>query len=246
MGCGINKKIMKPMRSNLLIILPGCILFFASCTSNEIGNAKDVVQDRIYQSYQIEYNENDEKLSATAVFRFAGSNGTTLVLNDPAKIQLDDEIINVDSSKYRGAFYEVAKLPAQWYGDHQWKFTDVNNKSYSNSFSFDAFKWNNPPLSASKSKPLKLNFISSNPGADDYIEITTIDSDSSFSYTQEPIAGKPLSIIIPVEYLQKQDQPTLKLTAQRVQKVKLTQNTPEGGSFIIRYTIKPVEIKLSK
>ncbi|MBI1779887.1 MAG: hypothetical protein HYR66_00695 [Sphingobacteriales bacterium] len=85
-----------------------------SCTSSEIGDSKDVAQDKIYQSYNISYSENDEKLSATAVFRFAGSNGTTLVLNDPGKVELDDELIKVDSSKFRGAYYEVAKAAEQW------------------------------------------------------------------------------------------------------------------------------------
>jgi hypothetical protein len=215
-----------------------------SCTSSETGDSKDVAQDKIYQSYNISYNEGDEKLSATAVFRFAGSNGTTLVLNDPSKIELDSEQIKVDSSKFRGAFYEVARIPAQWFGKHEWKFTDLSKKTYTNEFSFDAFKWNVPPKSASKSKPLPLNFITSSLGTDGYIEVSTVGSDSSFSYTQGPLTIKPFSVSIPVEYLQKQKQSTLTLTATRVQQIKLTQNTIEGGTFIIRYSLKPIEIKL--
>lgn len=217
-----------------------------SCTSSEIGDSKDVAQDKIYQSYSISYSENEEKLSATAVFRFAGPNGTTLVLNDPGKVELDDELIKVDSSKFRGAYYEVTKVPSQWFGKHQWKFTDLNKKTYTNHFSFDTFKWDKPPVLASKLKPLQLHFITPALGPDDYVEVSTVDSDSSFSFTQSPIAGNPFSITIPVEHLQKQKQPILKLTAERVQKIKLAQSTPEGGSFTIRYALKPVEIKLNR
>lgn len=222
------------------------LLTINSCTSSEIGDSKDVAQDKIYQSYNITYSEGDEKLSATAVFRFAGENGTTLVLNKPSKVELDDEVLIVDSSEFRGAYYEVAKLPTQWHGEHQWKFTDITNKTYTNDFSFDAFKWDNPPASASKSKPLQLNFITSALGPHDYVEVSTVDSDSSFSYTQWPLTVKPFCATIPVEYLQKQKQSTLKLAATRVQHIRLTQNTAEGGVFIIRYSLNPIELKLQQ
>ncbi|MBI1779886.1 MAG: hypothetical protein HYR66_00690 [Sphingobacteriales bacterium] len=119
-------------------------------------------------------------------------------------------------------------------------------KTYTNEFSFDAFKWDNPPASASKSKPLSLNFITPALGVDDYVEVSTVESDSSFSYTQGPLTVKPFSVTIPVEYLQKQKQPALKLAATRVQYIRLTQNTAEGGVFIIRYSLRPVELKLQQ
>ncbi len=52
---------------------------FCSCSSNEIGNSKDVAQDKIFQQYKVEYKEGDNQLSCRAQFRFAGRNGTTLV-----------------------------------------------------------------------------------------------------------------------------------------------------------------------
>lgn len=65
-----------------------------------------MVQDKIYQSYHINinYNESDKKLTATAVFRFAGCNGTTLVMNKPGNVELGEEELKVDSSNFRGTF----------------------------------------------------------------------------------------------------------------------------------------------
>lgn len=232
------------MRLNYLLVVCILLTYFISCTSNEIGNSKDVVQDKIYQSYIISYNEKDQNLSASAVFRFAGPDGTTLVLNKPSRLELDSEVLRVNSNDFRGAYYEVSKTATQWLGKHAWRFTDFNNKMYVNEFSFDPFKWDNPPVSALKSSPLKLNFITTDLGPDDYVEINTIDSDSSFTFTQGSIKSIPFSAEIPVTYLKKQTQPVLKLEAVRVQKIKLVHTSSEGGELLIRYTLTPVEIKL--
>ena len=221
------------------------ILIFASaCTSNEIGESKDVAQDKIYQSFNVNYKEGDEKVNAAAVLRFAGPNGTTLVLSKPSKIELDNETLKVDSADLRGAFYDAEKMASQWTGKHIWRFTDINNKIYENEFSFDEFKWSNIPSSAKKSEPLILHFNTTGLGADDYVEVSTVESDSSFSYTQRQLQTKPFAVTVPVEYLQKQKQPILKLEAVRVQKIKLQQNTAEGGEFIIRYSLKPISLQL--
>ena len=219
-------------------------IFATACTSNEIGDSKDVAQDKIYQEYNVSYAEGDEKLTASAVFRFAGSNGTTLVLNKPSKVELDDELIKVDSNDLSGAFYELNKFPAQWFGKHQWKFTDLSNQTYTNDFSFDEFKWDNPPSSTIKSKQLVLHFNTIELNADDYIEVNSVETDSSFSITQKANQTKPFTVTIPVAQLQRQKQPFLKLEVTRVQKIKLINNTAEGGEFITRYSLKPVSVQL--
>lgn len=230
---------------NKLLALLGIVSVMAtSCTSNEIGDSKDVAQDKIYQEFSVNYKEADDKINLTAVFRFAGPNGTTLVLNKPSNVKLDDELLKVDSTDLRGAYYDAKKIPAQWMGKHVWRFTNINNKVYENEFSFDAFKWGDVSLWAKKSEPLKLYFITTELGVDDYIEISTIESDSSFSFTQGPLNTKPFMVTIPVEYLQKQKQATLKLEAVRVQKIKLQYNTAEGGELIIRYSLQPVIFQL--
>jgi hypothetical protein len=74
---------------------PGLILLiaafiFSACSSNEIGESKDVAQDKIYQSYSISYSEGNTNAEVFCQFRFAGSNGTTLVLNSPSQLQFDE------------------------------------------------------------------------------------------------------------------------------------------------------------
>jgi hypothetical protein len=235
---------MKPATNFWNLVFGICVLLFvAACTSNEIGNSKDVAQDKIYQEYTLLYNEGDETVIASAVFRFAGINGTTLVLNEPAKIELDNEELKVDSNHFRGAYYEVSKVSSQWMRKHEWEFTDINGKVFSNEFSFDEFGWDNIPAAVSKKQDLPLNFKTTELGAGDYIEISTVDNDSSFTITQQKFV-KPFTVIIPAAQLQRQKTSSIKIEASRVQKIKLQQLTSEGGDFTIRYSLKPISIHL--
>jgi hypothetical protein len=126
-----------------LLLLSASILtlLISSCTSNEIGNSKDVNPDAIYFDYKIWAEEGKQDVSIMLQYRFGGANGTTLVLNDPAKVELDGASSYLpDSSRMTGAFYEVIKPLAGFSGDHKIIFTDINKKQYEEEFSFQPFK----------------------------------------------------------------------------------------------------------
>jgi len=110
--------------------------FFGSCTSNEIGNGKDVNPSAIYFDYRIWGNEGDDAITVMLQFRFGGANGTTLVLEEPSKVELDGKQIMTDSSKMTGAFYEMVKPIKEFTGKHTIVFTDINQKQYKEEFNF--------------------------------------------------------------------------------------------------------------
>ena len=87
-----------------------------SCSSNEIGGSKDVNPETIYFDYKVCGEEGDEDVTVMLQYRFAGQNGTTLVLEDSAKVELDGQLIRVDSSKMTGAFYEVIRPAKDFIG----------------------------------------------------------------------------------------------------------------------------------
>src|ERR1044072_8148895 len=74
-------------------------IFSFSCTSNEIGNSKDVNPERIYFDYKVRGDERDSSVTLYLQYRMGGPNGTTLMLDTPAKVQLDSEVISVDSAR---------------------------------------------------------------------------------------------------------------------------------------------------
>jgi hypothetical protein len=209
---------MKSIKTFAALIL-GVILFNA-CASNEIGDSKDVSQDKIYQSYFFTYKEGESDYKLYSQFRFGGKNGTTLVLNNPSKITLDGDPIPVDSSTALGAFYQSFKPSSGFLGNHTLVFTNTNGSQLENKFTLDNFSLLNVPESVSKKKSFALNFNAGTIQPDDYIDIVAIDTDSSFDFTHHI----------------KSDGNT----------IPLLHNTGEGGILQIEYALKPVKIKLEE
>ena len=111
-------------------------LLFAACNNNEIGSSKDVNPKAIWFDYQVWGEEGNNDMTVMLQFRFAGRNGTTLVLNEPSKVELDGELIKANSSKMTGAFYEIIKPVQEFTGKHTISFTDINKRQYKEEFNF--------------------------------------------------------------------------------------------------------------
>jgi len=221
------------------------LISLSACTSNEIGESKDVAQDKIYQQYSVHYSQGDEKVSVYGQFRFAGRNGTTLVLSKPSELSFDGESIKVDSSGPSGAYYQLYKPVAGFFGKHHFVFTDINNKKFDNDLSFDNFKLVNLPASVSKKQSFNLAFETTPLQSGDYISVSATNTDSSFTVTHEAKDGGN-TIVIPSKELLKQKTKELKLEATLYRKLNLQQNTTEGGELEIRYALKPVTIRLEE
>lgn len=220
------------------------LISISACTSSEIGQSKDVAQDKIYQEYSIKFTEGDPAVTVYAQFRFAGRNGTTLVLSNPSQLSFDNETLKVDSGTVSGAFYQAGKPIAGFYGRHHFVFTDINNKKFDNDFLFDTFRLKQLPGAVSKNKPLDIAMESAPLKGDDYVEVSTSGSDSSFSVRLDAKDGNSI-ITIPQKELQRQKGKELMLEATLYRNLPLQQNTAEGGSLEIRYALKPIRVRFA-
>src|SRR5215207_4234070 len=110
--------------------------FLFSCTSNEIGNSKDVNPDAVFFEYKIWADESREEVTVNLQYRMGGKNGTTLVLGEPSKVLFDGEQLKVDSAKVTGAYYEIQRPFSSFAGKHTILFIDVNKKEYKEEFEF--------------------------------------------------------------------------------------------------------------
>src|SRR5437764_14568979 len=108
---------------SIIFLLP---IFLFSCTSNEIGNSKDVNPESIYFDYKVRGDERDSSVTLYLQYRMGGPNGTTLIMSPPEKVQLDSEVIPVDSARLTGAYYEIQKPSQSFAGRHSILFTDIN------------------------------------------------------------------------------------------------------------------------
>ena len=220
------------------------IFFICSCNSSEIGESKDVNPETIYQDYKIVYDEseNDKQVEVWAQFRFAGDEGTTLVLTNPSSVTFDGQNIKVDSNEFTGAFYSLNIPAKKLIGKHRFVFTDINKNKVENEFSFDDLKLL-APGSACKREPLNIQFETTPLSSDDYVELASANTDSSFS-VNHPASEQCNVISIPLNQLQRQKGDKLNLTVSVVRKISLENSTKEGGQIVLYYSLKPITIRL--
>ena len=159
---------------------PACLLLCLTigCSSNEIGNSKDVNPQTIFVRYSVFGEENNDSVTCRAQFRFAGEDGTTLLLNEPSNIRLDGMEIGVDSSAAMGALYEKKFKTALFAGSHAWRYTDGEMNSYPSGFAFTPFRLISPLPSAVSRKDSLLIELNGLPNG---TFITTALSDTSSS-----------------------------------------------------------------
>jgi hypothetical protein len=227
----------RPFLSVILLLLT--VLF--ACESNEIGESRDVNQDKIYMDYDFSYAEGDENVLLNLQYRFAGSAGTTLVLNNPSRAELDGEILKVDSSEGAGAYYETTKKFADFRGKHQISFTNLNGKRFENSFEFHPVALYELPATANCTKDLVIHFNTACLGTGDQIAISSLETDSSFYYQQTGPAG---TITIPAAELKRQKSGEIQFESTVYREIPLLQTTAEGGLLRLTYRLKPVKILL--
>jgi hypothetical protein len=93
----------------------------------------------LYANYSIRGEEG--KQFVTAFFQFFDDPvERALVLREPAKVFLDDNLLSPDSAKETGGFYEI-QLPIQDFtGTHSIRFIDAQNREHKEEFSFTPFR----------------------------------------------------------------------------------------------------------
>jgi hypothetical protein len=215
----------------------------ASCSSNEIGLSKDVNQETIYQEYRLEYGAQEKEALLFAQFRFAGENGTTLVLTAPAQLEYNGSVLKVDSNGFSGAYYSSAVPLKKVIGLHTLVFTDGEKRKYTNSFTIDSFSVGPVPATVSKYAPALLPFKAPALHGEDYIELNSEGTDSSFS-VKYTVNEKGNYITIPVSELQRQKGNELLLVPTLYRKFKLQQQTKEGGEITTVQTLLPIKLTL--
>ena len=223
-------------RSSLIISILLFSFLFCSCTSNEIGNAKDVNPDAVYFDYKIWADDGKEEATVNLQYRMGGPNGTTLILDKPANVLLDDEPLKLDSSKFSGAYYELQKPLAAFAGKHAIVFTDLNNKEYKEEFEFIPFSLSPELPMVIKRGDLVFNFTGLEPV--DYLHVSLTDT----SFTSDDINDldtiKNGRLVISAERLSKLSNGPINLQFYREMEKPVKNATKEGGMLTITYGLK--------
>lgn len=213
------------------------LVFLFSCTSNEIGNSKDVNPDAVFFDYEVWAEEGKEDVTVNLQYRMGGKNGTTLVLDEPSKVILDEEQLKVDSAKVTGAYYETQRSLASFTGKHTINFTGLNKKEYNEEFEFTPFSLEPDVSSTLNRGDLIFNFK----GLDsvDVLSVTLTDTSfQSADITNDIDTVRNGRLVIKADRLSALINGPIHLQFYREQILPLKKATKEGGKFMITYGLK--------
>jgi len=222
------------------IIIPVLALFISSCASNEIGHSKDVNQDEIHQGYSINYDESRNETEVIAFFRFAGPNGTTLILNEPSKIELNGEVMNNVQSGL-GSYYSKSvkgKLPDN---EYVFAFSDITGKKFENKMDFRNMQIEELPKEIKKSDGLTIHFPNKPEGRKEDLTVEISDDSTTVSEVWKNVVFERVKF--PKEKLD-QLHGKVKVNIHRNGLLELRQHAHAGGFFSSEYTLAPREITL--
>jgi hypothetical protein len=220
----------------LIVISVSSFLLLASCTSNEIGSSKDVNPESIYFDYRVWGDEEGGDMTVKLQYRFAGKNGTTLLLEAPSKAEFDGVAIKADSSKMLGAYYEVSKPIKDFAGKHVIVFTDLNNKQYKEEFNFHpiSFKTKVPAIINRNDLVFELDGLA----PQDYVHVMVNDT-ASFSEGIDRIDTiKNGRITISKTELARLINGPVRLEISKEDEKSIRNGTSQGGRISISYGIK--------
>jgi hypothetical protein len=168
----MNKEKSRMIKKKLLVSL-SFVIFLVACTSNE----KNVNSGSLYFDYRVWGDEETGDMTVKLQYR-VGPNGTSLILREPGKVELDGAAMRLDSSKRSGAYYEFTQSVSEFTGHHTIVFTDPEKKEYKEEFSFQPISLKtNVPAVITRSD---LNFDLIGVAPKDYIWVMMTDT-ASFS-----------------------------------------------------------------
>jgi hypothetical protein len=206
-----------------------------SCTSNEIGNIKDVNPDAIYFDYEIWAEETNPDVTVHLQYRMGGKNGTTLVLDEPSKVLLDGEELKLDSAKVTGAYYEVQKPASSFAGKHTVTFIDLNRKEYKEEFEFVPFMLDS--LSPVMHRG-DLVFMFKGLEPVDVIDVALTDTSFTSADINDTATVRNGRLVISAERLSAVVNGPINLQFYKDAVKPIKNGTREGGRILIRYGLR--------
>ena len=212
------------------------IFFLFSCTSNEIGNSKDVNPDAVFFDYKIWAEETREDVTVNLQYRMGGKNGTTLVLDAPSKVLFDGEELELDSAKVTGAYYELQRPFASFAGKHTISFTDLNKKEYNEEFEFIPFTLE-PDVPATMNRG-DLVFTFKGLDSVDYLNVVLTDTSFTSADINDIDTIKNGRLVISSNRLSALINGPINLQFYKEVVKPVKSSTKEGGKLSISYGLK--------
>ena len=203
---------------------------FFSC-SNKKEDARN--PEAVYFDYRITGEEGNDNLTVLLQFREGGAGGEAVSLG---KVTLDGEILQPDSAKMSGVFYELHKPIAAFEGNHTILLKGMNDKEYKEEFNFQPVELITQLPDTIKREEMNLAFEGLEP--EDYLRVLLTDT----SFINDGI-NRVDTVNSGFLIINQSDLETLANGPVQLQFIKeferpVKNGTKEGGRLRITYRIK--------
>lgn len=151
------------------------LLLLAGCSEEGTTPAKRGTSARdLFLEYQVWGDEQREHVNVLLQLRQKNNRGQTVRLDPPGLVKLDDEVLQADSSRMTGIFYETQKPLEAFAGPHKITVVDEKEQQVSEEFDYAPFKLTTPLNGRVGRDDLILNLSGLKPG--EKIRVTLIDT----------------------------------------------------------------------
>ena len=218
------------MKNKTIVLWILMTFLYLSLSSCHKENSEDVNQDRIYTSYELFYNANEDKTYAKASFRFGNITGTLLELTNPSEVRFNDQLL---SFKPALVYYEKDFAGLIQNGSFTWKDTEGN--TFTNTINLRPINY--PAMIDTIYRNAAYEFFWQGDSllANEIVSLTVngvLEGDAQI-FTQSNIHSK--SIILALNKLQLLGEGQGQLWLDRTLNPPLTEKTSAGGVMSGRY-----------
>lgn len=224
------------MRKIFFWIVPCAFFLVAACSNNESRVKNEIDPEAIYFDYRVWGDEEESDVTVRLQYFMGYGEGSTILWESPAKVELDGEFLQADSSRMNGYYYE-ARIPVENFaGKHSIVFTDLNDKQYTEEFSFSL-------ISLKKELPAVLRreeFVLELAGLDPGEIVKVLISDTAFYSTgiDRMDTVRNDSIIITPRDLESLKNGPVYLEIYKDEEWPLKQPGKGGGRLFLSYGLK--------
>jgi hypothetical protein len=210
------------------------LLVFWRCTNIDFREEKMDPND-IYFDYIAWGDEETGNITIKLQYRAGGPDQPALLLQAPSSVMLDNQVLQPDSTKFTGPYYEFIVPANEFAGEHSIVFTDNKNRQYKSKFEFPVVGFKSEPDSIIDRRDLVLELEGVKPEGHVRVLIT----DTSF-YGRgvekiDSFDNKPL--IITREDLRDLKNGPVYLELFREEDKELPETMKAGGRFYLSYSL---------
>jgi hypothetical protein len=206
------------------------VLFFISCKSRDKNALPG--ENELFPDYKIIAEEGNDNLLVMAQFKEGGEEGDALSLETPATILLDGAMMEKDSAKIGGIYYEMYKPVDSFAGRHRFSFTNGDKKMVETEFDFQPFSLQAPLPDTIFRRQMQLGFAGLDEGAMVRIVLTDTSFESEGVNELRRVRDNKMNIDSATLSSLQNGPVQLTLTREYEQPVKT------GGRLLILYTLR--------